>query len=848
MELKGYQKEILRDLRTYLDCLDEERELFKAWQAYWSEKNIDAPAEYKNRIAGVPNVCFKVPTGGGKTFIACAALKRIFRGMRRESKKFVVWLVPSDAILTQTISALSDETHPYRERLEKDFGGGVEIFSKDMILNAQNFSPSTVEENLCICVLSYASLRIDSRKKDVRKVYQENGALKIFDAVERDFDALKDTPDSAPIQILRKFNPVVIVDESHNAGSSLSVEMLSVVNPSFILELTATPRDTSNILACADARELKAEHMVKLPVIVKNCASTNDVLINAITMRNILEREAARGEYVRPIVLLQAQPNTSDDSETFGKIKARLVGNGIPAEQIAIKTSNVNELNGVDLMSRACPIRFIVTVNALKEGWDCPFAYILASLANKSSRVDVEQIVGRILRQPYTRQHAANFLNASFVYTCSQSFHDTLESIVAGLNRAGFSQKSYRLVGSSMRNEELGMRNEKISPQSPDPNVLDAIDAQSVRMAVENPSPEKISELVAEIEKQLPINEPTPKADDDLRNFYGGAAVEERVPMQEQFAASARGLKIPQFLEKISAGLFGEESKFLEREDLSRGFCLQTQDAQINFALNADDMYRIDLQAEGEAIPKYVKLTSWERDEFNRWIKASPSDKKIQRCAEVIATEINKNNRYRFDDVRDYVKRVIGNMTAEDLNELTERYTFYAAQIKRKIDELEQNYRRENFRQRLASRKIYCEDFYTLPESIAPNKNAASIPKSLYSVEGGMNNFERRAISAFAELDNVLWWHRNLERQEFCLNGWLNHYPDFILLTTRGNVILVETKGEHLANDDSREKIALGGAWQAEAGHNYRYFMVFDGAPLENSFALNDCLKVVQNL
>ena len=77
--------------------------------------------------------------------------------------------------------------------------------------------------------------------------------------------------------------------------------------------------------------------------------------------------------------------------------------NGIPAEQIAIKTADINELKNADLLSPNCPIRFIITVNALKEGWDCPFAYILASLANRTSQVDVEQIVGRILRLPYTR-------------------------------------------------------------------------------------------------------------------------------------------------------------------------------------------------------------------------------------------------------------------------------------------------------------------------------------------------------------------------------------------------------------------------------------------------------------
>lgn len=148
-------------------------------------------------------------------------------------------------------------------------------------------------------------------------------------------------------------------------------------------------------------------------------------------------------------MLFQAQPKNNNDNDTFDKVKEILLGRGIPENQIAIKTSKVNDLGKTDLMSRDCPIRYIITVNALKKGWDCPFAYILASLANKTSKVDVEQILGRILRQPYAKKHGAKLLNSSFVLTCSNQFHDTLDSIVTGLNSAGFSRKDYR-IGESL--------------------------------------------------------------------------------------------------------------------------------------------------------------------------------------------------------------------------------------------------------------------------------------------------------------------------------------------------------------------------------------------------------------
>jgi type III restriction enzyme len=250
-------------------------------------------------------------------------------------------------------------------------------------------------------------------------------------------------------------NPVCIVDESHNAESDLSVEMLRNINPCFILDLTATPRNNSNIISYVSPMELKRENMVKLPVIVYNHHNNNDVMRDALDLQRKLEARANAcmekgGEYIRPIVLFQAQPKTNQDNATFEKIKQTLIDLGIGPHRIAIKTAAINELKSWDdLLAPDCPIRYIITVNALKEGWDCPFAYILASLANKASTVDVEQILGRILRQPYAKKSQDRFLNMSYVFTASAMFQDTLENIVKALNKAGFSKMDYRVAETS---------------------------------------------------------------------------------------------------------------------------------------------------------------------------------------------------------------------------------------------------------------------------------------------------------------------------------------------------------------------------------------------------------------
>ena len=505
MELKRYQNAVMSDLSSFMDAVDQENDIVKGWNSYWSGKDIGVGSGgvpfYQNKIRGVPHVCMKVPTGGGKTFMACSAVKKIYDHLPADKPKVVVWLVPSDSILTQTIRTLSDVSHPYRQRLDMDFAGRVGVYTKEMLLNGQNFSPDTIREMLTICVLSYASLRIDSKKKDVRKVYQENGNLFRFAEFFVDKSVLlADTPDTALIQVLRYLSPVTVVDESHNAGSTLSVEMLNNLNPSFIMELTATPRSSSNIISYVDARELKKENMVKLPVVVFNRNSRQSVIQDAIQLRgNIekqaLEEQASGGKYIRPIVLFQAQPKINEDSDTFDRIKNLLIEMGIPGKQIAVKTSKVDDIGNTELMSPDCEIRYIITVNALKEGWDCPFAYILASLANKTSKVDVEQILGRILRQPYTRQHSSPLLNTSYVLTCSNDFRSTLDSIVAGLNKSGFSRRDYRIadelftqenpVQSAPEPEQISFVQE-ILPIGEDDDTFADVNPREVKQAVAN--------------------------------------------------------------------------------------------------------------------------------------------------------------------------------------------------------------------------------------------------------------------------------------------------------------------------------------------------------------------------
>ena len=394
MQLKEYQHQTLRDLEQYIEILNNSNSLAVAYSHYWADKGVSVNSfinnylhPYINSVNGVPRVTLKVPTAGGKTFIACNAIKRIMDKLQTGAPNQVVaWFVPSDTILKQTLEKLQDVTHPYRKTIDALFSHRVVVVDKEAALMGQGISPIQMHDNLTIFVLSAQSfietIRVKKDKGEEQqkpRAFRENGNfLEHTQHYTHPEHLISGADPTALIQVIAQQNPVVIVDESHNFKADLRVELLNNLSPRFILELTATPRDNSNIISFVDAMQLKRESMVKLPVIVENRNTPKDVLVNAIRMRNSLEQHAIEmetlgGRYIRPIVLFQAQPKTDNDNITFDKIKANLISFGIPETQIKIKTANKDELKGIDLMSRSCEVRYIITVNALKEGWDCPY-------------------------------------------------------------------------------------------------------------------------------------------------------------------------------------------------------------------------------------------------------------------------------------------------------------------------------------------------------------------------------------------------------------------------------------------------------------------------------------------
>ena len=441
--LKRYQAQALQALDDYLQAaaLAGPRAAFEQRTGFG----------YNTEPFGeLPCVCLRIPTGGGKTLLGAHAVGRMARGWpSRSARPLTLWLVPSDTIRSQTLAALATPGHPFHEALAQACGEGVRVCALD---DLANIAPQDFEQQAVVVVATIQSFRVEDTEQ--RSVYAFSeawerhfrslgpAALQALQAVP---DALVSGTEAASDKAGRALlaglvgqprwslanwlalrQPYVIVDEAHNTKTERSFEALKRLNPCLILELTATPvPKRTNVLFHVSAQQLQAEAMVKLPIaLMEHTRGWQAAVYDAVQNQKLLEAEALQeeadpgpnqGDYIRPIVLLQAQNST--EPVNVDVLRAHLVDDlHIPAEQVKVATGTLRELAGLDLASRASPVRYIITVQALREGWDCPFAYILCSVQSIRSATAVEQLLGRVLRMPYARRRSRPALNKAYAH------------------------------------------------------------------------------------------------------------------------------------------------------------------------------------------------------------------------------------------------------------------------------------------------------------------------------------------------------------------------------------------------------------------------------------------------
>ena len=482
MVLKDYQRHTIEVVQDYLKTLAEQRakaaklrevdpELAEGFDyAVTAWKKAEIASGYLPRRNGLkeplPCFCLKVPTAGGKTLIAAKVIDLVHTHYRQRQTGLVLWIVPTTQIYRQTYGALKDRDHPYRQALDVASAGRTLVLEK-----TSGFSPADVAENLCVLMLMLPSANRET--KETLRMFKDSGGYDRFFPADDDREAHKELLKRIPNldtfeketsfwgkqiktslgNTLRLLQPLVILDEGHKAYSTGARATLEGFNPLLMVELSATPPKESNVLVEISGQDLLKEGMIKLDLHLNNRRSTNwkDTLLAALDHREKLEEKAKEhdantGIHIRPICLIQVE-RTGKEQRGSGKIHSEdvreyLIGTrGIPAEQIAIKSSEKDELKEVDdaggLLHRDCAIRYIVTKQALQEGWDCSFAYVLAILANPSSKTALTQLVGRILRQPHAKKTGVPELDESYVFCFQRRGESLLAEVRQGFAAEG---------------------------------------------------------------------------------------------------------------------------------------------------------------------------------------------------------------------------------------------------------------------------------------------------------------------------------------------------------------------------------------------------------------------------
>lgn len=456
---KHYQQSVLDSVEKYFTLChqagDADNAFYQATKELWGRGQQFHPLP--GFATDMPYFCLRVPTGGGKTFLAASSVALANTHLLRSEHSVILWLVPSDAIREQTLKALRQLDHPYHQALRE--AGAVTVMDLD---EAKSVTRATLDTSTVVIVSTVQAFSRENTRG--LKVYESSGALmQHFEhlAPAQRAELLKDDTGTAPLSlanVLRLRRPFLVVDEAHNARTRIRFATFERFNPSGVMELTATPdlEDVpSNVLHSVGAAELKLEQMIKLPVLLEAEPDWQVCLGDAIARRGALQKladdEHQRGSpYLRPLVLVQAEPRRQGiDTLDVQRVRQELIENHrIPAAEIVIATGDERGLETLDrdyplgIADPDCPVKFVLTQKALAEGWDCPFAYVLVGLSSQRSGTAVEQLLGRVLRQPGAKARDSVALNQSYAFVRSNDFARVANELRDGLVRgAGFERR-----------------------------------------------------------------------------------------------------------------------------------------------------------------------------------------------------------------------------------------------------------------------------------------------------------------------------------------------------------------------------------------------------------------------
>ncbi|HNR11851.1 MAG TPA: DEAD/DEAH box helicase family protein [Thermodesulfobacteriota bacterium] len=854
LQLKTYQEKALESLQRYLSACDELKDaslaFYKVSEELGGQGLSYRPIKEPSALADIPYVCLRLPTGGGKTLLACHAVAVANKEYLKQDQSLVLWLVPSNAIREQTLKALRDRDHFYRQALESTVGT-VEVMD---ITEALSLHHGTMLGATVIIVATLQAFRVED--KEGRKVYDTAGALQHhFTNIPQEIREIlyRDENGVVPCSlenVMRIHRPLVIVDEAHNARTELSFDTLARFRPSAIIEFTATPdssRNPSNVLHSTSAAELKAEDMIKLPILLETRTDWQALLGDAIARRNDLESKALLahrrgGDYIRPIMLLQAQPRRKDRETLTVEVieKSLLEDHHIPENQIARATGEDRGLEGIDLAFKTCEIRYIITVQALREGWDCPFAYVLCSLAEQRSSGAVEQILGRVLRLPYCRKYAVEDLGRAYAFVASPNFVLAAQSLEDALVENGFNKQEAR---------------DFITPVAPSQLLLHFTREQTLHTTIplqEVPDPYRLSPgikekiIIDEANKTVTVKaylQPEEQEEisrcfisDSARSTWITAIRQYRDDLTELYKSPAERGKM--FYIPLLCIKRGNQLELFEEDHLlGEGWDLTAFDPRLTpeeFALlsrEEGEFGEIDIAADGKIRSRFIHDLNRQLqliEEIGNWTEAA------------LISWLDTN--LRFIEIASEQKEIFLTAMVGDL--LDNRGMTLGQLLRRKFDlrkiaeQKIKNYRQQA-RQQIHQKLLFEDDgskIIVSPErcfSFArdqypmrfPCAASESFRRHYYSKVGDFADKGEEFLCArfIDHMEETEYWVRNLDRQPN-FSFWLQtstdkFYPDFVCKLKDGRYLVVEYKGaDRWSNDDSKEKRRLGELWALKSG------------------------------
>ena len=861
LPLKEYQQRALDNLQAYFRLSQQLGDADTAFYRLTRETlGRGIPYQPVVGLPGLPYVCLRIPTGGGKTLVASHAIGITAHDLLHTDHALVLWLAPSNVIRDQTLRALSDPNHPYRQAVESRVGA-VTVMSVSEALYVQ---PATLNSSTTIVVGTIQAFRVDNTEG--RKVYESSGALMShFSDLPADLRAGLEMTNGEPkkslANVLYMRRPIVIVDEAHNARTPLSFETLARFHPACILEFTATPATQdhpSNVLHAASAAELKAEAMIKMPIRLKVRPQWKELLSDAIAQRNRLEAAAKleqrqTGEYLRPIMLLQAQPRSqSKETLTVDVVRQTLLDDfKIPENQIARATGEVDEIGDTDLSQPGCPIRYVITVQALREGWDCPFAYVLCSVAESKSSTAVEQILGRVLRLPKATRKEIDTLNLAYAFATSESFGVVANQLRDSLVQNGFERyEAQTMIQTPPEQPDLPLFRGDLDAALPEPVAI----AVSTPPALEDLLPETGAKVQYDAASQsLLIRERLEPEEAALLVAMlpiviveaGVQAVIERItrPQPPQPAASpaerGEALSIPQLVVRRGQQLeLFEETAFLDHSwDLAHCDALLTESEYSGRRLGGTEI-EYDVTDTGKLKEKFI-------DELQNTMTLFAADQGWT-PAELV-TWLDRaipHPDVTFRESNAFLSRLVMRLIDErgfTLDRLVmDKYHLRAAVAAKiqahRLEARKQAYNRFLLPDFQTPLEVHPEVCFTYPRDAYPYntlyRGAYPFKKHYYPQVGDLEDRgEEFNCAVFLDsLPEVQVWVRNLERRpnhSFWLQTSTDRfYPDFVCLLHDGRYLVVEYKGEdRWSNEDSREKRIIGEVWEKRSGGRCLFVM-----------------------